>query len=60
MIDAPFSVDIASPTIGHIGQVLHVTMKVLNKLDSLEKVHVGVDMSDDFVITGGSSQIIEV
>ena len=60
MIDAPFSVEIDSPTIGHLGQVFYVNMKVTNKLDSLEKMHIGVDMCDDFVATGPSSQILEV
>lgn len=59
-MDAPFSVQIESPTIAHLGKVFHVNMRVVNKLHSLERVHIGVDMCDDFVITGGSSQIIEV
>jgi hypothetical protein len=60
VVDAPFSVVIESPTIAHLGKVFYVNMRIANKLHSVERMHVGVDMCDDFVITGGSSQIIEV
>jgi len=60
VIDAPFSVEIDSPTMGDLGQPLDVRITVHNKLWSLERMQLVVEMCDDFVITGGTSQILEI
>jgi hypothetical protein len=60
VIDAPFSVNINSPTLGCIATPFDVIINIFNKTDTMEKLSVQVDLCEDFIITGGTTQGVEV
>lgn len=60
ILDAPFDVSTDIPSLAHLGKDFILTVHVYNKLQSLERLVVNVEMNEYFVVTGCMSGIVVV
>ena len=60
MVDSPFDIRVESPASAKLGEIYIVAFYLKNKLWSLERVVLSTEISDSFLITGGTSITYEV
>ncbi len=56
----PFVVEIDVPAIAQLGQVLVMRLRVTSRLDSSERLRLSVGLSDQFLVAGSTTCIVEV
>ena len=60
VINAPFYVRIDTPNVVSFGEPFTVHLNIFNKLNTLERVVMVVELSGEFLMTGGTFQVIEI
>jgi hypothetical protein len=60
IINAPFSVKIDSPTVASFGEAFDVRLNIFNKLNTLERLVMVAELTGEFLMTGGTFQVIEI
>jgi hypothetical protein len=60
VVESPFDVIVSSPSMATLGEICEIAFTVKNKLWNVERVVVSVDISDAYLITGGTQMVYEV
>ena len=60
IVDAPFAVHIDTPTVALHGVHFNVHLQIYNKSNYLERVVMVAELTGDFLMTGGTYQVLEI
>ena len=59
-MDAPFRIDIDSPSVAELGKPMSLKITIINKLWSVERVCISAALCNRFLITGCTLRTLEV